>query len=142
MYLHCTSEAYFKYAFQISWPTLWVEFSCLNAAESQLGHIFNYKECFWVDRYIHWTHKGATMVGINQLNSLIFVPPDVKKMHLLALSVLRFLCKTFSKLLKFTLWNSFLCRWLLKNSNIQIKNLCGSKHVRAAKGSELMRCMK
>ena len=32
-----------------------------------------------------------------------FVPPDALKMHPLTLFLLRFLCKTFSKLLKFTL---------------------------------------
>ena len=38
-----------------------------------------------------------------------FVPPDVLKMHSPAVSVLKFLCKTFSKLLKFTLQNTPLC---------------------------------
>ena len=36
------------------------------------------------------------------------VSPDALNMHYPALSVLRFLCKTFSKLLKFTLQNTLL----------------------------------
>ena len=35
-----------------------------------------------------------------------FVPPDVLKMHSPTVSVLKFLCKTFSKLLKFTSQNT------------------------------------
>ena len=38
-----------------------------------------------------------------------FVPLDAPKMDFLALSVLRFLCKIFSKLFKFTLRNGPLC---------------------------------
>ena len=45
-----------------------------------------YPELFWADWYTHQTHEGATKVG---------VPPDVLKTQFLALSVLRFLCKTF-----------------------------------------------
>ena len=51
------------------------------------------------------------------------VPPDTLKMHSLALSVLRFLCKTFSKLLKVTLRKALFCGWFLKKSYIQIKKI-------------------
>ena len=70
------------------------------------------------------------------------MPPDPLKMPSLTMSVLRFLCKTFSKLLKFTLWNTLLCGWFLKNSYIQINFFYGYKLVRAAKRSELKRCSK
>ena len=63
-----------------------------------------YPQPFWADWYIHLTYEGASMVGAEHF--LKFVPPDALKMHSLALSVLRFLCKTFSKLLKFTLSNT------------------------------------
>ena len=50
-----------------------------------------------------------------------FVPPDTLKIHSLPLSVLRFLCKTFSILLKLSLWKTLFCGWFFKNSYIQIK---------------------
>ena len=59
-------------------------------------------------------------------------------MHSLPFSVIRFLCKTFSKLLKFTLQNT-LSGWCLKNSYIQIKHLHDHKNMRAGKQSELKR---
>ena len=68
-----------------------------------------------------------------------FVPPDALKMHSLVLSVLRFPCKTFSKLPKFTLRNTLLREWFLKNSYIQ-KKLYGYKLERATKRSEQKRC--
>ena len=37
------------------------------------------------------------------------------KNTLLALSVLKFLCKIFSKLLKLALWKTLFCGWFLKN---------------------------
>ena len=43
-----------------------------------------------------------------------FVLPDALKMHSLALFVLRFLSKTFPKLLKFTLQDTLLGGWFLK----------------------------
>ena len=79
-------------------------------------------------RYIYPTQKG-TMLGTGQKNSL-------------PLSVLRFLCKTFSKLLKFALPNTPLHRWFLKNwyihIAIQMKNLYGFNLERAAKRPEKM----
>ena len=56
-----------------------------------------------------------------------FLPSDALKMHCLSLSILRFPCKTFSKLPKFTLRNI----WFLKNSYIQINDFQGIKLVRA-----------
>ena len=52
-----------------------------------------------------------------------YLPPDAIKMYSLALPVLRFLCKTFCKLPKFTLRNILLRAWFSKNSYIQI-NIC------------------
>ena len=60
-----------------------------------------------------------------------FVPPDAPKMHSLSLSLLRFFCKTFSKLLH--------CGGFLENLSDQIKNLYDNKLVRALKRSELKR---
>ena len=54
-------------------------------------------------------------------NSQKYLPPDTLKIHSLALTVLRFLCKTFCKLGKFTLWNTLLHGWFSKISYIQIK---------------------
>ena len=68
-----------------------------------------------------------------------FVPPDTLKIHSLPLSVLRFLCKTFSILLKLSLWKTLFCRWFFKNSYIQIKNLYDYNLVRAANQSQLKR---
>ena len=65
-------------------------------------------------------HQQNTLVGNNWKKNSKFVPPDALKMHSLALSVLRFPCKLFCKLLKVTLWNTLLCWWFLKkNSYIQ-----------------------
>ena len=75
-----------------------------------------YPEFFWENQYTNQTHKG-------------FVPPDTLEMHSLVLSVLRFLCKTFLKLLRLTLQKTLFHRWFLKNSHIQIKNLYGYKNL-------------
>ena len=48
---------------------------------------------------------------------------DALKMDSLALHIFRFLYKTFSKLLKLILQNTFLRGWFSKNLNIQVKNL-------------------
>ena len=63
--------------------------------------------------------------------------PDTLNMHFLAMSVLRFLCKTLSKLLKLTLLKTLFHGWFFKNSYIQVKKLYSSKFMRAAKQSEL-----
>ena len=97
-----------------------------------------YPEFFWVDWYTHRTHEGATFwQQVEKFSNS--VPPDTLKMHSLALSVLRFLCKTFSLLLMLTLRKTLVddCK---KNSYIQIKNLYSYKTVIAAEQSELKRC--
>ena len=60
------------------------------------------------DQYIDQIHKGVTWL-LESRKFLKFVSLDVLKMHSPALSVLRFLSKTFSELLKFTLQNTPLC---------------------------------
>ena len=58
-----------------------------------------YPEFFWADRL----HLGVTPPPFRQHDwrrFLNLVPPDALKMHSLAMPVLRFLCKTFSKLSK------------------------------------------
>ena len=49
-----------------------------------------------------------------------FMPPDALKIHYPALSVLRFPCKTLSKTIKFTLQNTPLWGWFLKNLYIHM----------------------
>ena len=49
---------------------------------------------FWADRYTDYHHGCCRAEKFSKL-----VPPDTLKMRCLALSVLRFLCKTFLKLL-------------------------------------------
>ena len=63
-------------------------------------------------------------------------------MHSLALLVLRFLCKTFSKLLKFTLRNTLPRGQFLKKLFIQMENLNDYKLVRVTKLRQLKRCSK
>ena len=94
---------------------------------------------FGAQWYYYQTHEGA--VGWCRVDKFSnFVPPDTLKMLSLALPVLRFLCKSFSKLLKLILQKTLFHGWFLKNSYIQIKNVNGYKPVRAAKQSELKRC--
>ena len=83
-----------------------------------------------------------TSTHIEHMKFSKFVPSYTLNLHFLALSVLRFLFKTFSKLLRLTLWKTLFRWWFLKNSYLQIKNLYGYKLVRAAKQSELKRCNK
>ena len=68
-----------------------------------------------------------------------FVLPDALKMHSLALFVLRFLSKTFPKLLKFKLQDTLLGGWFLK---IHIFKKKKNVLVRAVKQSGLKRCSK
>ena len=65
------------------------------------------------------------------------VPPDAPKMHSLGFSLVRFLCKTFFKLLKLLLWKTLFYRWFLKNSYIKIKNVYGYNLAGASRRSEL-----
>ena len=56
-----------------------------------------YPEFFWAD----WLHLGVTPPFFHHRGwqkFLNLVPPDALKMHSLTMPVLRFLCKTFSKL--------------------------------------------
>ena len=55
------------------------------------------------------------------------VPPETLKKHSLALSTLKFLCKTFPKLLKLSLQKTLFRGWFLKNSYIRINILYGYK---------------
>ena len=64
-----------------------------------------YPESSWTDQYIHRTHEGTTMVGAAQVN-FQNLSPDA--LHHLVLSVLKFLCEIFSKLLNFTSQNTLL----------------------------------
>ena len=60
----------------------------------------------------------------------------------MALSILRFLCKTFSKLLKLSLQKTLFRGWFFKKWYIQIKNLYRYKLISVAKRSEPKRCSK
>ena len=71
-----------------------------------------------------------------------FVLPAALKLHSLALLDPRFLCKAFSKLLKFTLRINVLRVWFLRNSYIHRKYLYGYKIVKAANGYDLKMCSK
>ena len=55
-----------------------------------------YPEFFWADRL----HLAVPFRHHGWRKFLNLVPPDALKMHSLAVPVLRFLCKTFSKLRK------------------------------------------
>ena len=90
-----------------------------------------YPECFWADRYIHWTH-----VWHRAVNYLKFLPLDDLEIHSLSLLVPIFLCKTFPKLIKFTWRDILLCGWFLK-IHIFKTNFCGYELVNAAKQSVL-----
>ena len=81
----------------------------------------SYPEFFWADWYIDRSEEDTTIVGTEQVNFQNFFLQIPLKMHSPSLSVLRFLCKTFFNLLKFTLWNTLLCEWFLKNSYIPKK---------------------
>ena len=85
-----------------------------------LSRLIHYSKPQWCQHVWFWEKESE------------FVPPNILKLYFLALSVLRFICKRFSKLLKFTLQN------ILK----KLKNLNGYKILRAAKQSELKICSK
>ena len=65
-------------------------------------------EFLGADQYIDQIQKGVTWL-VQSRKLLKCVPLDALKIHSPALSVLRFLSKTFSELLKFTLQNTPLC---------------------------------
>ena len=88
----------------------------------------------WTGIYIEPTKAPSWLMLSRKFSK--FVPPDGLKMHSLALPVVRFLRKTFSRLLKFTLRNTALKGWFFKNSYIQIKNLYGYKLARTEEKEE------
>ena len=60
-------------------------------------------------RPVHTSNSGRRQDGWRRAGKFSkFVPPEALNMHSLAISVLRCLRKTFSKLLKFTLRNILL----------------------------------
>ena len=67
---------------------------------SQLS--LTYPDFLWTDQYRHHLKKAPQWLVPSGYFSKI-LSPNTLKMNSLALSVLRFFCKTFSKLLKFTL---------------------------------------
>ena len=81
---------------------------------------------FFLDRPVHISNPRSCHHGWQRAVKVSkFVPPDALNMHYVALSVFRFLCKTFFKLLTFTLQNNLLRGWFFKNSYIQMKSLYG-----------------
>ena len=64
----------------------------------------------FLDRPVHTLNPQMCYHGRHQLGKFSkFVPPDALKMHPLIMPVLRFLCKTSSKLLNFVLQDTLLC---------------------------------
>ena len=88
----------------LDWPVMCPEFS-------------------WADWYTEGSHVGVTMLGTKQINFQNLSLQIFWKCTPWLQSVLRFFCKTFSKLLNLTLRKTLFCRWFLKNSYIQIKKL-------------------
>ena len=69
--------------------------SAFKKSLKDLQYPVTYPEFFWVDWYTHQTQEGATFSQqVEKFSNS--VPPDTLKMHSLALSVLRFLCKTYN----------------------------------------------
>ena len=97
---------------------------------------------FWVAWYTHQTYKGATMVGSKWRKVSKFVPPDTLNMLSLALSVLRFLCKTFSGLLKFSLQKTLSWRIFKNFLYSEKKNLMAIRLWELRNDSDLKRCCK
>ena len=63
------------------------------------GRSVTYPEFFWAGR-LHLGVLPSSFRHHGWQKFLNLVPPDTLKMHSLAVAVLRFLCKTFSKLHK------------------------------------------
>ena len=85
------------------------------------GFTVMYPEFFWAEQYIEPTGGNFSK----------FVTLDALKMHSLIPYVLRFYCKTFSKLLKFTKHSS--SQMILKKLIYASKFFYGYKLVSAAK---------
>ena len=87
---------------------IWTYFgSTVRKMQSLFGHTITYIEPTKMPLWL--TSTGYIFK--------ICVPPEVLKMHSLALSVLRFLCKSFSKLLKFTLRSTLLWGQFMFNTH-------------------------
>ena len=82
---------------------------CIQSFSGRSVHISNPR------RHYHDWRRGGTFSKFLPLNAL--------KMYYLALSVLRFFCKTFCKLLKFIFQNTLPRGWFLKNLYIHKQNL-------------------
>ena len=76
----------------MSCPEVWENFMTLPTPVT-------YPEFFWADR-LHLRVPPPPFRHHSWRKFLNFVPPDALKMYSLAVPVLRFLCKTFSKLRK------------------------------------------
>ena len=74
--------------------------------------LFSCIELFWADRYTHQYRKAPPWHRADKFSK--FVPLDTLKKHSLAHSVLRILCKRFSKLLKLTLQKTLFRGWFIK----------------------------
>ena len=89
---------------------------------------------FFLGRPLHTLHPQRQHHHWCQVEKFSkFLPTDTLKMHSQALTVLQFLCETFSKLLKLTLRKTLFQGWFLTNSYIQRKKLYGYKLVRAVR---------
>ena len=67
--------------------------------QHDVANSVTYPELFWADR-LHLGVPRPPFRHHDWQKFLNLVPPDALKMHSLAVPVLRFLCKTFSKLHK------------------------------------------
>ena len=79
-------------------------------------------EVFWKDR-LHLGVAPPPFRHHGRWKFLNLVPPDALKMHSLAVPVLRFFCKTFSKLRKLNIETLFSVDVSKKSSKEKFKNL-------------------
>ena len=95
---------------------------CLSGLASPFQLSTNSKTCLLLSTYQQWHIQGffgktGTHIEPTRVEKFSkFVHPDTLKMHSLTLSVIIFLCKTFSKLLKLTLLKTLFRKDFLKNS--------------------------
>ena len=132
-----------KLFFTLNWDIIFAASSLLWPIRNKDIYIKQGRIQSFLGRPVHMSKLRRRRHGLHRTENFSkFVPPDALKVHSRALSVLRFLCKIFSKLLQFTLQNTLRGRCFLKNSYIQIKNLCDYKLVWTAMRSQLKRCSK
>ena len=105
----------------------------VNCQISQLLSRMSDVSRVFLGRPVHIWNAQRHHHGCCRAYTLSKLSPNALKMHSKALSALRFLCKTFSKLLKFVLRSILSLGWFLRNSHIQKQNLYGYKHMRGAK---------